>query len=172
MGLRFANTLDAWFALELRRKGTCTVALLIWAGQRSLEKFWVVRFGFKACNVAICHQAVQCAIARLIRGRRLGKTIRLPIRLDVSLGCPVDMANEFKSVAFKSVWMTVTRAIVARQNQFFTTSGQPLEAAREIITDGFVLSHKQTKSFAAIQTLDNILALVMVRICDISCGGI
>jgi len=132
----------------------------------------MIRFCFKTCNVAIYHQAVQRAVARLIKGSRLGKTIWLPVRLDVSLGCPMDVANEFKAVAFKPIWMTVARTVVTRQNQFFTTSGQPLETARKVITDCFVLSHKQTKSFTTIHALDNILTLVMVRICDISCSGI
>ncbi len=115
---------------------------------------------------------MQCAIACLIRGNRLGETIRLPVRLDVSLGRAMDMANEFKAIAFKSVWMIVARTVVTRQNQFFTPSRQPLEATRKVITNCFILSHKQPKSFASIHTLDNILALVMVRIRDISCGGI
>jgi len=97
---------------------------------------------FKTGNIAIRHQSVQRTVARLVKRGCLGETVWLPVCSDVSLGRPMDVANEVEAVAFKPVWMDMTRTVVAGQNQFFAASGQPLKAARKIITDCFVLSHK------------------------------
>ena len=70
---------------------------------------------FKTRDIAIRHQAVQRAVARLISRGCFGKTVWLPVCTDVSLGRPMDVANEVEVVAFEPVWMAVTRTVVARQ---------------------------------------------------------